>query len=576
MALADQTLLSPRTRHSIAAAVGFLMAILAFLRVLLPAITFLAQFMQFSLFERVALLVKMLSPLVSFLLAYGWVSVLLWLGSGLLPVPKPASRPLPDLRPRTFPRQSVLPPDTWEQPDLGKEHTIGIPALFQWDPTHFDLPLLPITPLPLTNPAWMPPEEPPHDADQEEDDAEPESAPSSAQAEPIPYLPIIADPSPAQEEHETSTEAATPAASTFSFRIAEEPPEHDRRLTMTLLKQVRAWVRADDGTMQEVKLRRGENGIRLLILASIVWRMGEPVDRDKLLTYVVARGKRRDMNTDQLSEVFDAAKKYLRQDLDRAVNTLEKTGHPLSTEVDFFRNEPGFYWLHPSCQIVDLEAIDAFYQSITIARKEGLLEEKLDGSVPQWVIDACQKLIDAYPGDFLQELIEKFPEECGPWIREPFTLYRDRYLDALLVIATYESALGRARSDEALSTELQEEQRRHSARAAQLFYDYAMYALNSVWDRKLKFAYRAGKDGERVIRAARALRRCVVELGKLGQPDMIDQVYLAFKERMSTLSEGHWKPDQDTERDVIDARKTTSAYRFSSQIATIQPHPIQS
>src|SRR5450432_2522847 len=94
-----------------------------------------------------------------------------------------------------------------------------------------------------------------------------------------------------------------------------------------------------------------------------------------------------------------------------------------------------------------------------------------------------------------------------------------------------------------------------------------MYAIKSAWDRKLKFAYRAGKDGERVIRAARALRRCVVELGKLGQPDMIDQVYLAFKERMSTLSEGHWKPDQDTERDVIDARKTTSAYRFSSQIA---------
>jgi len=102
-----------------------------------------------------------------------------------------------------------------------------------------------------------------------------------------------------------------------------------------------------------------------------------------------------------------------------------------------------------------------------------------------------------------------------------------------------------------------------------------MYALNSAWDRKLKFAYRAGKDGERVIRAARAMRRCVVELGKLGQPDMIDQVYLAFKERMSTLSEGHWKPDQDTERDVADAKKTTSAYRFSSQMAAIQADPMK-
>ncbi|GCE22216.1 hypothetical protein [Dictyobacter kobayashii] len=138
-------------------------------------------------------------------------------------------------------------------------------------------------------------------------------------------------------------------------------------------------------------------------------------------------------------------------------------------------------------------------------------------------------------------------------------------------MANYESALGKNFLDEDLSIEQNEEQRRHHiAKAAQLFYDYAMYALNTRWDQKLKFAYRAGKDGERVVRAARAIRRCVVELGKLGNPDMIDQVYLAFKERMSTLSEGTWKPDKDTESDVAEAKRTTSAYRFSSQIPSHQ------
>jgi len=182
---------------------------------------------------------------------------------------------------------------------------------------------------------------------------------------------------------------------------------------------------------------------------------------------------------------------------------------------------------------------------------------------------ACQKLIEAYPGDFVQSLLERFPDEFGSWVREPFTLYRDYYLEALLIIATAESACGRNGYDEELSSAHNEEQRRrHSARAAQLFYDYSLYALKSVWDRKLKFAYRTGKDGERVVRAARAMRRCVVELGKLGQPDMIDQVYLAFKERMAILSEGNWKPDRDTENDVAEAKKTTSAYRFASQIAT--------
>jgi len=274
--------------------------------------------------------------------------------------------------------------------------------------------------------------------------------------------------------------------------------------------------------------------------------------------------------------VFDAAKKYLRHDLDRAVHELERAGHPVASPVDFFSNEPGFYWLHPSCRVVDLATIENSYQTILMARKEGLLAEKLDGSIPDWVIEACQKLIGAYPGDFLQGLLEKFPEEFGSWVREPFTFYRDRYLDALLVMANYESALGRNFFDEDLSLEQNEEQRRHhSARAAQLFYDYAMYAINSAWDRKLKFAYRTGKDGERVIMSARAIRRCVVELGKLGKPDMIDQVYLAFKERMSTLSEGNWKPDRDTESDVADAKKTTSAYRFSSQIAATQQDHIK-
>src|SRR5450631_2046860 len=116
MALADQTRLSPRTQHGLAGGVGFLMAVLAFLRILLPATVFLAQFTQFSLLERAALLVKVLSPLVSFLLAYSWVLVLLWLGSELLPAPKHASRPpLLDPHPRTSARQNVLPPDIREQ-----------------------------------------------------------------------------------------------------------------------------------------------------------------------------------------------------------------------------------------------------------------------------------------------------------------------------------------------------------------------------------------------------------------------------------------------------------------------------
>ncbi|GHO50820.1 hypothetical protein KSX_89830 [Ktedonospora formicarum] len=464
-----------------------------------------------------------------------------------------------------------------------------MPPLFQLDPAQ-PLPLSMLPPHPATPTTSVWPSEPEKEETQNEEASAGAQPTSPAPADhPITPEPVE-DPSeqPKEQEQTITISDQQPQADevqvittpgkqieSFSLQTPGQPPETDTPVTVSLLKQVRVWVRAEDGTTMEVKLRRGENGIRLLVFAYIAWRQGEAADRDKLLTYVIARGKRRDMNTDQLAEVFDAAKKYLRQDLDRAVNALERAGHPVEENLDFFRNEPGFYWLHPSCRITDLEAIDTYYTKILLARKEGLLDDKLDGSLPPWVIEACQQLLQTYTGDFLQTQIEKFPEECGTWIREPLTLYRDRYLDALLILANYESALGRNFLDEKLTPEQKEEQRRqHSARAAQLFFDYAMYAINSVRDRKLKFAYKAGKDGERVVMAARAIRRCVVELGKLGKPDMVDQAYLAFKERMATLSEGTWKPDKDTESDVANAKKTTSEYRFSFQAATSQQeHP---
>ncbi len=84
-------------------------------------------------------------------------------------------------------------------------------------------------------------------------------------------------------------------------------------------------------------------------------------------------------------------------------------------------------------------------------------------------------------------------------MREPLTRSRDFYLDALWILATYESALGRNFFDEQLSAEQNEERRRHhQGRAAQRYYDYALYAVNSRVDNKPKFAYRAGKDGCRL------------------------------------------------------------------------------
>lgn len=172
-------------------------------------------------------------------------------------------------------------------------------------------------------------------------------------------------------------------------------------------------------------------------------------------------------------------------------------------------------------------------------------------------------LFEAYPGDFLEELIEKFPDEFGPWVREPVTRYRDCYLDALWVLASHEDALGQHFFDDSLSTEQRGERRRlHQGKAAQLYYEYALFAINSRVDSKLKFAHRAGKDGERVIMSQRAIRRCVVLLGMMGKTEMIDQVYLTYKDKMSLLSEGQWKPDKETESVVMKAKGQLHVVRF--------------
>jgi hypothetical protein len=573
----QQSTLHPRTRLLLVGVVGLLVAVIAFLRIFLPTLGLLAQFASFAPLERLAIIIKLLSPFLSFGLAAAWTWVLLFFAEQALSLwnsKAKASRHVPvrqERQPQVVRMQTPFQESVAsESAPQTREKPFAVPPLFQLDPA-FQSATLPVTPPPMTNPHWSPRAEAaetqaqaaPAEAEEEEH-AEP--SPSFTQAEQIRQSGVLDPPSPPQRETDESQASAESAAGSLAL---QEPAEETLPpLTMTLLRQVKVWVRADDGTTLEVKVRGGENAIRLIQLAYIAWRQGAKVDRDKLLTYVLARGKRQELNTDQLGEIFDSAKRYLRRDLNRAVKELEDQGHPLSQEVKFFGNEPGFYWLHSSCKVVDLARIDAYSHTIQLARKEGQLDEKLDGSLPDWVVQTCQKLTSAYPGDFLQSLLENYPEEFGGWVREPFTLYRDRYLEALLILAYHESALGRHAHDDTLSEEQNAERRRHhSSRAAQLFYDYAMYALNSRWDQKLKFAYRAGKDGERVVRSERAIRRCVVELGKLGNPDMIDQVYLAFKDRMATLSEGNWKPEKDTESDVAEAKRTsTSAYRFSSQM----------
>src|SRR5260370_24416724 len=88
--------------------------------------------------------------------------------------------------------------------------------------------------------------------------------------------------------------------------------------------------------------------------------------------------------------------------------------------------------------------IEAQHQLIQQAFDDGLLVD----SVPEAIKEACDRLRKAYAGDFLADLLHELPEEEGAWVRKPFTLYRDYFLQLVLYAAEYELRAGQQLPDE--------------------------------------------------------------------------------------------------------------------------------
>lgn len=549
---------SDRTRLTIVISCGLAAGILALFFLSLPNWELLTQLFEFPALIRASILVKVFSPLLCLLLIGGWVWIFLWKwGDSWFPrTIRQKERVVQAIPTRGTSQREVsslqYKSETPTQEQAYPFKPLAVPPLFQLahpsQAHQYTAHVLPNTPLPSTpDLSWCSSES--VRAQEDEGSVNEKTA----------YVPSPQKDASHNEHTPVETHLSSPS------------------IDISLLKRVRVQLCTVNGTTQAVKLRAGKNGIRLILLAYVAWRKGGAVDRDKMVTHIIGRGERRDSDTEQLSEVFDGIKKFLRADLRKAVALFNQDAEQQKIsekEVDFFSTEPGFYWLHPSCRVTDLETVEHYYTVITQARKDGLLDEKLDGTIPNKVVQACEQLLNAYTGDFLQDVIQAYPDEFGSWVREPVTLYRDYYLEALWLLALHESTLGKTFVADALSPEQNEEQRRyHSGRAAQRFREYALYAINSRLDNKVKFVYKAGRDGERVVAAERAIRRCIVELGKLGKTDMINQSYAAFKEKMRVISEGNWKPKPETERDVADAKKQTSAYRFSAlQAETSSQH----
>lgn len=346
-------------------------------------------------------------------------------------------------------------------------------------------------------------------------------------------------------------------------------------ISIRLLKDVSVTINIPGGGHIVVPLSL--NAKRVQLLAYIAWRRGELIDRDKILEHVFGWGlKDEDATEDKLSERFESHKKLLRKKIKEAV--IEQINKPAGGQridpylVDPFVSNSGFWGLSDICRVDDLEAIETNYKIISLARKDG----KLVDEIPEYVREACERVIANYPGDFLEALIKKFSSEFRPWqghsswARRPYTLYRDMYLDALWYAAEYEWRMGQRYGDG--GTKMGEadlrKQQGYFGRAAENYRSYAMYACNSKFDSKATFGTH-GEYGERVGMSERALRRCVVLLGAIGKTNSINQVWSSYVAQMKGISDHRWQPSKETQADVEAASKQTNAYRFAAQMSQI-------
>ncbi len=402
-----------------------------------------------------------------------------------------------------------------------------------------------------------------------------DESPSSATSSTGGQHALLAD----QSGESSTVEGALPAAPPFQLAGIALPgawgSEHlapsDRLLSLRLLKDVSMVINVPGGGHVVVPLSL--NAKRVQLLAYIAWRRGELIDRDKILEHVFGWGLADEEATeDKLSERFESHKKLLRKKIREVV--VEHVNKPAGRQVidpglDPFMSDSGFWGLSESCRVEDLEAIEASYKAIALARKDG----KLGDEIPEYVKEACERLIASYPGDFLESLIKKYPSEFRPWqgrsswARKPYTHYRDYYLEALWYAAEYEWRMGQrciAAGDAEMEEAKQRTQQESFGRAAQRYQSYAMYACNSRFDAKATFGAH-GEVGERIGMSERALRRCVVLLGAIGRTDLVNQVWSAYSTQMKSISDQRWQPSQETQADVQAARAQTNAYRFAAQ-----------
>jgi hypothetical protein len=324
------------------------------------------------------------------------------------------------------------------------------------------------------------------------------------------------------------------------------------------------------------------NAKEVQLVAYLAWlhgqSKGQTISLDKLREHIFGYGRPdEDATPKKLQDALDSAKKEIRRQIRQTIEQVNKEAgyEAIPSNLDIFAIRNKRYGLLELCCVADLSVIEAQHQVIQQAFDDGLLVD----SVPEAIKEACDQLRKTYAEDFLADLLHQSPEEVGSWVRKPFTLYRDYFLQAVLYAAEYELRAGQELADEHLAKEgeaaeeRRKRQRAHYSRAAQLYRTYALRACDSRVDLKVTFGGSGRVHGERVDMGERTLRRCITLYGILGSTHMVNQVYSSYYKHMKTISAKAWEPSKETLQDLQGAQAQTNAYRFPAKVMPHEPPP---
>lgn len=485
-----------------------------------------------------------------------------------------AGQLLPPLAPVTARHATV-------QEGMQEENHAPIPPVFRQRPAVSP----PFTPIPATTMTWERPALAQQKADQlpvipiPETMVIPESfiratTPKPRQLDEREAIPsqALGDTIPVSEErvhHEVAQKVNDRTPSPALPQHAEDEVDEKGALvyiTITLLKTITMTLHVPGSKKTYPVTLDDLNGKALQLIAYIARHLGRKVSLGDMRNDVFGSDE---MDTNQVQEALNTAKREIRKRMNQAVEraTSDMGKEVFPPNLDIFELAKKKYWLPRHCLVTDLTVIEEQHRIIDLAESTN----QLVNSVPEYVYAACNALIKAYTGDFLEDLLVGDPYSFDPstdsWARGPFTQFRDYYLQATLYTAEYERKRGDASTVPA-------EQREHYAKAGRLFALGATAACNEkvfdgMFDMKVSFSSAPGRrHGPHVLLSEQLIRRATALYGKIGATILVRRAYSTYEQQMLLVSNNVWTADPETLRDLEAAMEQTGAYRFPDTIAS--------